>query len=85
MQAVATTVDTIRMDLLVSLVLGVVVLVILAVWIMSAIGIGEQLFEPLVAFLGAPVIWLSHIINAVRRKRSIKKLPPGVPPPRSGA
>jgi hypothetical protein len=83
MQLVVTTADTIGVDLLISLVLGVVVLVILAVWIMSAVGIGAQFFDPLVAFVGAPVIWLSRSMKAIRRKRSINKLPAGVPPPPS--
>jgi hypothetical protein len=71
------------MDVLISLVLGAVVLVILGVWVMSAVGIGAQFFDPLVAFLGAPVLGLSRRMKTLRRKRGIKKLPAGVPPPPS--
>src|SRR3954451_6201903 len=79
----ATAVDTMRMDLLVSLVLGVVVLVVLAAWIMSASGIGEQFFNPVLGVLGAPFIWLSRRMNVVRRKRNVKRLPSDVPAPPS--
>lgn len=77
-------VDTIRMDLLVSLMLGVVVVVILAGWIMSAVGIGERFLDPFVAVVVAPAIWVSRNINARRRKRSIARLPSDVPPPPAG-
>ena len=69
------------MDVLISVVLGVVVLVILIVWITFALGVGQQVFESLIGILGAPIIRLSRKINAGRRERAIKKLPPDVPPP----
>jgi hypothetical protein len=68
-------------DLLISLVLGVAVLVVLAILIMSALGVGEQFLDPIVGVLGAPVIRLSQRINTARRERALRKLPPGVPPP----
>jgi hypothetical protein len=68
-------------DVLISVVLGVIALLVLVVWIMSAIGVGDQFLEPLIGVLGAPFIRLSRRINAARRERSIKKLPPDVPPP----
>jgi MFS superfamily sulfate permease-like transporter len=69
------------MDLLIGVVFGIVGLAILTVWIMLTFGFGEQFLSPLIAVLGAPVVRLGRHINAVRRERSIKKLPPGVPPP----
>ena len=69
------------MDVLISVVLGVVALIILVVWIVSALGIAQQFLEPLVGLFGAPFLRLSRKINDARRERSIKKLPPDVPPP----
>jgi hypothetical protein len=68
-------------DLVISGVLGLIALVVSVVWIMSVVGIGEQFHNPLIGLLGAPIIWLSRRISAVRRERSINRLPPGVPPP----
>ena len=70
-----------RVDLVISVVLGVAALIILVVWIMSALGVGQQVFEPLVGVFGTPFIRLSQKINAARRERRIRKLPPDVPPP----
>jgi hypothetical protein len=67
------------MDLLISVVLGILLLVVLAVWIMSAARVGEQFLDLVMGVLGAPIMRLTRSISAARRERSIKKLPPGVP------
>jgi hypothetical protein len=72
------------MDVLISVVIGVFVLLVLAVLIISSIGVGEQFLDPVIGVLGAPIIRLSRSINAARRERSIKKLPPDVPAPPPG-
>ena len=69
------------MDAVIAVVLGVLALLLLAALILINLGVGEQLLQPIVAFLGYPVIRLARWINAVRRERSISKLPPDVPPP----
>jgi hypothetical protein len=68
-------------DVVISVVLGVLVVMLLAAWISLNLGVGEQFFQPLVAFLGYPVIWLVRRIEARRRERRIRKLPPNIPPP----
>jgi hypothetical protein len=69
------------MDVLFSGVLGALAFVVLVVWVMSTVGIGEHILNPLIGLFGAPFIRLSRSVNNARRERSIKKLPPGVPPP----
>jgi hypothetical protein len=73
--------ETMHVDVLISVVLGVVALIVLVVLLMSALGVGQQFLEPIIGVLGSPVIRLSRRINAARRERAIKKLPPDVPPP----
>jgi hypothetical protein len=65
----------------VSVILGVLVVMLLAAWISFNLGVGEQVFQPIVAFLGYPVIRLVRRIEGRRPERSIRKLPPGIPPP----
>lgn len=74
----------VRMDLLISGVLGVIAFVVLVVWVMLSLGMGEQILNPLIGLFGAPVIRLSRRVSAARRNRSIKRLPPAVPPPPPG-
>jgi hypothetical protein len=69
------------MDALISIVLGVVVLVVLAVLVLTWLGVGDQFLNPVIGVAGRPVIRLSRRINAVRRERAIRRLPPDVPPP----
>lgn len=69
------------MDVVISVILGVLVVMLLAAWISFNLGVGEQFLQPFVAFLGYPVIRLVRRIEANRRERSIRKLPPGIPPP----
>ena len=69
------------MDALISVVLGVIVLVVLAVLVLTWLGVGDQFLNPVIGVVGRPVVWLSRRINAARRERAIRKLPPGVPPP----
>jgi hypothetical protein len=71
----------VHVDVLISVVLGVVALIILIVWIMSVLGVGQQFLEPVTGLFGAPFIRLSRKINDAGRERSIEKLPPDVPPP----
>jgi hypothetical protein len=72
------------MNGVVSVVLGVLALMVVIAWIAVSLGIGEQFVQPLIAFFGYPVIRLTRVIAARRRERSIRRLPPGVPPPPDG-
>jgi len=73
------------MDVLISVGIGVIGLVILAVVILLSLGVGEQFFDPVIGVLGRPAIRLSRKINAARRERAIKKLPSDVPAPPQAA
>jgi hypothetical protein len=61
--------------------LGLIAFAGLILWIMSVLGIGEQFLNPFIGVFGGPIIRLSRRISASRRERSIKRLPPSVPPP----
>jgi hypothetical protein len=65
-------------DLLISLIIGIAALVVAGALVMAALGIGANHIDP-VSGLGG--LWLSRRINAARRRRSIKRLPPDVPTP----
>lgn len=71
------------MDVLISVALGVIALVVLTVLIMVALGVGDEFLDPVIGVLGKPVVRLSRRINATRRDRAVRKLPPDVPPPPS--
>jgi hypothetical protein len=62
------------MDLLIIGVLGPVAVLVAILWILSVLGIGEQLLNVLVAIFGAPFIRLSRTISSARRDRSIHLL-----------
>jgi hypothetical protein len=66
------------MDVVISVVIGVVALVVAAAWALTSLGVGSSFIEPVTGALG---IRLSRRINAVRRRRSLRKLPPDIPPP----
>jgi hypothetical protein len=66
------------MDVVISVVIGVVALVVAAAWALTSLGVGSSFIEPVTGVLG---IRLSRRINAVRRWRSLRKLPPDIPPP----
>jgi hypothetical protein len=66
------------MDVLISLAIGIVAFLVLGALVLAALGVGANQIDP-VTGLGA--IWLSRRINAARRRRSIDRLPPGIPPP----
>jgi hypothetical protein len=66
------------MDVLISLVLGIVVLVVVVALVMHSLGASAHFLDP----MGAVVVWCSRGARAVNRRRArTKPLPPGVPPP----
>jgi hypothetical protein len=65
----------------ISVIVGVIAVVFVLAWLAMNLGVGEHALDWLAGLFGAPAIRLSRRINAARRRRSIAKLPPDVPPP----
>ena len=65
------------MDLLIAVVIGVGAVVVLAAVVWFAL-LGVNVIDPVTGAIGTR--W-SRRINAYRRKRSLKRLPPDVPAP----
>jgi Zn-dependent protease with chaperone function len=69
-----------EMDVLISVVLGIVVLIVVFAFALHWLGVGASLFDP----VGIVVVWCSRAARATNRWHSRKTpLPSDVPPPPS--